>query len=150
MFIFGIFHEISISHGWSSKQSRAWCRYQVKRRDLLVPFWGVLFDFVSECRSGCRMRVFNILLGIWKSGAPVRWMGRVSWWEGTGRRVSDEPGRRRRRVGPPGAHPLELPWSRRLWSRPRRLSLGSGLGGPCPDLEAGPGGRENAVRHEGE
>lgn len=142
MFMFGIFHKTSISHAWSSKQSRAWCKYQVKHRDLLVPFWGVLLDFISECRPRCRMRVFSILLGIWKSGAPVRWVGRVSWWEGTGRR--------RRRVGPTGARPLELPWSRRLWSRPRRLSLGSGLGGPCPDLEAGPGGRENAVRDEGE
>ena len=83
----------------------------------------MLFDFVSECRPRCRMRVFNILLGIWKTGAPVRWMGGVSWWEGMGRRVSDKLGRRR--VGP-----LELPWS-----GPRRLSLGSGLGGPSPEDE---------------
>ena len=46
-----------------------------------------------------------------------------------GRRVSDKLGRRR--VGP-----LELPWS-----GPRRLSLGSGLGGPSPEDEGEGGAR---------
>ena len=108
MFMFGIFHKISISHAWSSKRSGAWCRYQVKRRDLLVPLWGVLLDFVSDCRPRCRMRVFNIQLDIWKIGAPVRWMGGgrgVSWWERTGSRVSAEL--RRTRLSPPLRAALE-------------------------------------------
>ena len=38
-------------------------------------FWRMLLDFISESRPGFGMRVFNILLCIWKIRAPVRWAG---------------------------------------------------------------------------
>ena len=45
------------------------------------------------------MRVFNILLFIWKVGAPVRWVRAESLWERRGRRVWSALGRRR--LSPP-------------------------------------------------